>query len=412
MYKLVFVLLIFSVSAKLDFFQELLGGKSLNGQSRHYTENKFQTLGSACGNGPNNCDQYYNCDFGNCLYATNTCVIPQKLNLGDSCNAYDYCINGTCVISGIYAQTGTCQKLLDVGCPCNYNTTVGGNYQLNVNCDTRYCFIDGKCNYLRSVGSPCSQSYECTSNSCINNSCQTNNAIGSNCSYPDLCPANTYCSTQRQCTQYLPLGGNCTTGTCGGSSYCDTTTKICNPLFNKVSGANCSPQPPFQCVFSNYCASNGTCVPSSSQINLPCNNTNTCKGDTICTCNNGQTTCQILSNINCDSQVSSLISCINTNCFNYPSFGVTQTCATQQCNSQLASMYCCQYNNPPPNGQNIWNHYFDYVDCSRNVFIGSPCDNSNTSHTSNTSSIRSPFIINAVALLFILIVNMNKVCDL
>jgi len=360
----------------------------LNTKTR-FISNNFKTLGSACGTNTT-CPAFGQCDFGYCNTSTNMCVPSQTVPVGAACGpAYDICAAGSVCVYNI--SSGICTARKQYLCSCDFTATVG-NTQEDQTCDTNLC-VQGKCDFLRHAGATCTQNYECFSNSCMNNLCTNNKNYGDNCTRNvDACPSDAYCPNAGVCTKYALLGGNCTNANCGAAAYCDTVLKTCQSSFTAGVGQSCNSGNSGQCVSSATCVG-GMCV--AKQNGLPCNNYN-CSG--TCSCTNGQTSCQLYNFANCDSSLSSYDSCINNNC--YTDFGTFSyagdSCVMKNCRSQISSAFCCLYGNQ--NASPAIASILSYFDCSKNKFIGSPCD------PNSAPLMSASFVTLFVALLYVLLV--------
>jgi len=347
---------------------------------------KFSTLASACGSN-NTCSSLTQCTFGYCG-SNNICMAPQILNTGAVCTKYDYCLGGPCVISGS-STTGICTAGVNFNCACTFNSTAAipnnGQYSSSQTCITGICLSNGICDYLRPAGFSCKINAQCQSNVCSVGSCTSNTNYGAACNYQNsTCPADAACGYNGTgayvCIQNVGLGQGCNPNLqCGNGLYCDTSSvpNTCKLFGQNQAGQTCAVSQN-QCTLSTYCnTTTSTCVSYNTVNNMPCDSVgnNYCPGPFNCGCSGSTSVCSQIENYNCDNQNAAYTSCIANNCAtqNINNFFDSQNCVIKNCQTQIASLYCCVLNFNSQFTQYSNSAIGSFFDCSKNTFKSSPC---------------------------------------
>jgi len=413
------LILVFAHATRVNFNKHL-NVLSQNGVVNTFAtkSSDFQVLGGSVCNGTSNtsCNSTNACIYGDCNFVTLTCQFPSVVNIGDACNYYDVCSGGG-ACSGIYTSptgVGTCQLTNPLFCNCTFDiaNTYGGVFSLDQTCDTNYCAPNGKCDYQREPGDVCTQNYECYSSSCVNGICVGILTYGAACNdVNNQCPFDAYCDTgnSNTCVKYGTNGDDCTLTACNPYYFCDSMTKFCVPKYSKSLGETCyGGGCPYGSVCNITANQTGICTPATSFIGTPCTMNTDCIIDSLeCLCtNSGSSSCQPISNLNCQSQVASYYQCALSNCpndfINAPIDG--SDCKIQKCGNQYAAVVCCETNYNYPLTQASVPSITRYFDCNSNTFLGSSCvkppSPSPSVSASLTASISTVIIAVLLSILF------------
>lgn len=166
------------------------------------------TVGEACGT-------TRLCPAGaDCVEPARTCMTrPAR---GEPCR-----VDGVCADGSYCSDSGVCASLVGPGCACDAEAA----------CPFRFRCVEGRCERVGVVPTPCSSLEDCGGYACEDGLCSVR-TIGESCSDTEPCDEGT-CrrnGLSERCRGELSTGASCSGDPygCGGGQVCGRTTRTCD----------------------------------------------------------------------------------------------------------------------------------------------------------------------------------------